>query len=155
MKIRADEFHGEVERRMKRLTAGETRAATVLVKHGSHILMGRRLDSGKWTLPGGHLDDGEAPEAGAIRELEEEAGFKASSLKAMGTHKLTGKDARPLTVHTFTLEAPSQFTATSKADPDNEVMGWQWINVEGGLPRDVASNLQHSPNHALADAGLA
>lgn len=32
-------------------------------------------DAGHWTLPGGGVEFGESPEAGAIRELEEETGL--------------------------------------------------------------------------------
>jgi ADP-ribose pyrophosphatase YjhB (NUDIX family) len=35
------------------------------------------LGAGLWTLPGGGLDFGESPEAGAVREVEEETGLVA------------------------------------------------------------------------------
>ncbi|HET9436144.1 MAG TPA: NUDIX domain-containing protein [Candidatus Limnocylindrales bacterium] len=35
------------------------------------------LGEGRWTLPGGGLEFGEAPDAGAIREVEEETGLVA------------------------------------------------------------------------------
>jgi len=39
-----------------------------------HVSPGN-LGEGLWTLPGGGLDFGEAPEAGAVREVEEETGL--------------------------------------------------------------------------------
>ena len=36
------------------------------------LLMGVRTESGKWTLPGGHLEDHETPKQAAVRELKEE-----------------------------------------------------------------------------------
>ncbi|MCI0347530.1 MAG: NUDIX domain-containing protein [Chloroflexi bacterium] len=41
-----------------------------------HVSPGN-LGAGLWTLPGGGLDFGEAPDAGAIREVEEETGLVA------------------------------------------------------------------------------
>jgi 8-oxo-dGTP pyrophosphatase MutT (NUDIX family) len=37
---------------------------------------GAPIDPDKWGMPGGHLDPGEDPEAGAYRELEEETGVR-------------------------------------------------------------------------------
>jgi 8-oxo-dGTP diphosphatase len=43
--------------------------------------------AGRWTLPGGGLDWGERPEAGLLRELEEETGLRATELNGVvGVH---------------------------------------------------------------------
>ena len=54
-------------------------AYNVCVDDAAHLLM-CRLSAiterpGSWTLPGGGIDFGEHPEAGALRELEEETGL--------------------------------------------------------------------------------
>lgn len=54
-------------------------AAYTLITQGASLLLARlcptELAAGKWTLPGGGLDFGEAPESGAIRETMEETGL--------------------------------------------------------------------------------
>lgn len=54
-------------------------AAYSLITHGDSLLMCRLCPpepaAGWWTLPGGGLDFGESPEAGAIRETFEETGL--------------------------------------------------------------------------------
>lgn len=40
------------------------------------IVLVKRRDLPVWVFPGGGLDEGESPEDGAIRETEEETGFK-------------------------------------------------------------------------------
>ncbi len=44
------------------------------------VAVGRRL----WELPAGALEPGEAPEAAAGRELEEETGYRAANIAHLG-----------------------------------------------------------------------
>lgn len=39
-----------------------------------HVLLVRRVDTGDWELPGGHVDPGESAVAALVREVTEEAG---------------------------------------------------------------------------------
>ena len=54
--------------------------AAVLERDGKYLICqraeGRRL-AGVWEFPGGKLEEGETPEQGLARELEEELGFQA------------------------------------------------------------------------------
>ncbi len=56
-------------------------ACVLLVNAEGSVLLQERddlapIDPDKWGMPGGHLDPGEDPEAGALRELEEETGVR-------------------------------------------------------------------------------
>jgi 8-oxo-dGTP pyrophosphatase MutT (NUDIX family) len=56
-------------------------ACALLVDGAGRVLLQERdegapIDPDKWGMPGGHLDPGEDPEAGAYRELEEETGVR-------------------------------------------------------------------------------
>lgn len=58
-------------------TQNERRALRVralIVNEGKLLVVRHRADNPHYVLPGGHLDFGEQPEAGLIRELEEEFG---------------------------------------------------------------------------------
>ena len=63
-------------------------AYNVCVDNAGRILMCRLSDiterPGWWTLPGGGIDFGEHPEAGALRELTEETGYAARAVKLVG-----------------------------------------------------------------------
>jgi 8-oxo-dGTP diphosphatase len=71
-------------------TAGFTRIAAycVVTDEGGRVLLCRlspsELDVGKWTLPGGGLEFGEDPAAGAVRELEEETGLVGRTTRLLG-----------------------------------------------------------------------
>jgi len=57
----------------------------VLDEHGTRILLLRRhrfiIDRWVWELPGGYVDDGEDGPAAAIREAEEETGWRPRSTR--------------------------------------------------------------------------
>jgi 8-oxo-dGTP pyrophosphatase MutT (NUDIX family) len=53
-------------------------AAVALFDDQAKILLLRRKDNDKWTMPGGTLDFGESMTACAIREVREETGFGIS-----------------------------------------------------------------------------
>jgi 8-oxo-dGTP pyrophosphatase MutT (NUDIX family) len=61
--------------------------AWVILHNGNKIILGKRSPSSnnpnQWNFFGGHVDKGESPKDAAVRELEEETGFKIdpSSLK--------------------------------------------------------------------------
>ncbi len=52
-------------------------AGVMLINRARKVWVGQRLDSTleAWQMPQGGLDEGESPEQGALRELEEETGI--------------------------------------------------------------------------------
>lgn len=115
--------------------------ALIQVTNGTGcLLLGKRNDNGKWTLPGGHLNQGESPEEGARRELYEETGLTAESLSFLRTVEPTKPGVPRL--HCFTAFATG--TAHNDHDPDEECDKWEWVDVRGGLPPEIYDKL-HGP----------
>jgi 8-oxo-dGTP diphosphatase len=54
--------------------------AYAVIERDSAVLLARWIgsDPPRWTLPGGGLDHGEDPRDGAVREVEEETGYRVS-----------------------------------------------------------------------------
>ncbi|MCP2329562.1 8-oxo-dGTP diphosphatase [Hamadaea flava] len=48
--------------------------SAVVVNDAGHILLGRRSDTGQWSLIAGAIDPGEQPADAIVREIEEETG---------------------------------------------------------------------------------
>lgn len=123
------------------------RVATVAVMNGTKLLMGKRRDNDKWTTPGGHLEAGEDFLDGAVRELEEEAGVKASKyvFEALSDPKtITKPDGEKIKVQPFLYKARWKPNTSMKEDPDAEVHRWHWIDIGDGLPENVGEEL-HVP----------
>lgn len=127
--------------------------SSVAVVNDGKILMGKRNDNGRWTLPGGGLDKDEDSTDGAVRELHEEAGIKVNpkELKHLRTKKIKTHTGKTMTIHAYQYEWDGE-KPTSKNDPDKEVKKWEWIDYsDEELPEEVVSNL-HSPKNVVLQA---
>jgi ADP-ribose pyrophosphatase YjhB (NUDIX family) len=123
--------------------------ACIAVFWQDRLLMGKRRDSGKWTCPGGHLNPGEPPIRGVLRELHEEADVHARSATDLGYGEVGGKR-----VYCFKAVLTTQPMVTSEKDPDKEVSEWLWFPITEGLPEHVKNNLHHPKNILLKKVGL-
>jgi 8-oxo-dGTP pyrophosphatase MutT (NUDIX family) len=61
-------------------------AGVLVVDGGGRILLQHRADDGLWGIPGGALEPGETFEDAARRELREETGLVAHSLRLVDTY---------------------------------------------------------------------
>lgn len=79
-----------------------------------------------WSLPKGHIEDGETTEQTAVREVKEETGISAQVLTPLGTidYWFVAERRRVhKTVHHFLLEA----TGGELSDADDEVTEVAWV----------------------------
>lgn len=116
--------------------------ASVAVLRGGKLLWIRRRDTGKLTLPGGHLLPGEEPLDGARRELQEETGLTPEFLEYLGDGE-AGAPGHPLRVHAFRCEDPNGGDPHPALDPDREAAAYEWRDPDDCPGDDVAS----VPNH--------
>lgn len=123
------------------------RISKIAVLYGSKLLMGKRRDNNKWTMPGGHVDANETMKEGALRELEEETGIQADPrflFPLTPLVELQDRNGLPLQVQGWSLKCDEKPSTSMMSDPDGEVFRWQWIDVRQGLPSNIGDNL-HVP----------
>lgn len=123
------------------------------------IVIGLRKDAKKWTLPGGHLNEGEDPKTGALRELREEANFSPApvNVKFLGSKEVDCADNQKRCIHAFqTMIHESKIGEFSpENDPDKEVHEWKHVPLKNNcIPYDVFDNLYSKPNICLLYAGI-
>ena len=119
---------------LRYLTEGELKTVGIVVclNDKQQFLVIRRSDiddrAGQWTMPGGHIDDEDGSiEAGAVRELEEEANLscKVSDLKYLGKK---GKNKHYFMTQKWTGEVnvnkPNPHTGEIEHDD------WKWVTIE-------------------------
>jgi ADP-ribose pyrophosphatase YjhB (NUDIX family) len=76
----------------------------VVFDSGERVLLMQEKSDGRWSLPGGWADPGEAPSAAVTREILEETGYRAAAVKliACWDREVQG-NSPPLPVHVYKL----------------------------------------------------
>jgi len=106
-------------------------AMALICDHKGDVLTGIRNDNGKYTVPGGHLNKGEDPFEGVARELKEESGLDAKSMKIV---KVTKKGKMLVYVMKVEIDPNQEVDATQ--DPDQECDTWFFMD-----PNETVHNL--------------
>ncbi|WP_331726579.1 NUDIX hydrolase [Streptomyces uncialis] len=115
-----------------------TADVVVLTPGGNVLLIERGWPpfEGAWALPGGHLDDAEAPHTAGARELAEEAGVHVNvgDLHQIGVWDQPGRDPRgPYTTFAYMVIVPDGTPVT--AGDDARTARWWPLNA---LPEQLA-----------------
>ena len=118
------------------LRKAETRRVSlVMVTDGyGRLLLGARNDRTGYTMPGGHLNPGEDPVHGAIREVKEETSIEISE------PTLIHVDRRP-GIEVYLFSAMGRGEPTGANDPDQECGQWEWIDCRDGIPANIWDHL--------------
>ena len=111
----------------------ETSAGGVVLdaEQANVALIGRLDRRGRllWSLPKGHIEDGETPEQTAVREVAEETGISSVVLRPLGTidYWFVADNRRiHKTVHHFLLQAVDG----ELSDDDVEVTEVAWVALD-------------------------
>lgn len=116
-------------------------------------LYGRRSDTRKWQLPGGHCNDGESCHAGAARELSEETGAASADLRE--AHSEDRDEGRKVvTLFLGTAQPGVDLREGFGWDPDDEFCELKWLSPYS----DADWNIDPKTDvlrHYLEDNGLA
>lgn len=121
-----DQFdHISKTRAFKSPTVG----VAMVIRRGSQILLLRRAmghQIGTWSTPGGYLDFGEEPEAGARREAEEESGLIPEEVSYIG---FTNDIFEDTGLHHVTLWFHCE-TTDSAPILSEESSEWGWFSLD-------------------------
>jgi ADP-ribose pyrophosphatase YjhB (NUDIX family) len=122
------------------VTGREVRAgADALVKNGrGEVLLVQRADDGRWAMPGGWVDPGEAPRQAVVREVAEETGLRVSA---------------PRLLHTKQRAASVHYTFVCKLDVGDLRTSDESLEAAFVSPDEI--DQWHTDHHARLTAALA
>jgi ADP-ribose pyrophosphatase YjhB (NUDIX family) len=121
----------------------------VVVDPGGRVLLvrrGRPPSVGSWTLPGGHLEPGETPEAAVVREVLEETAVAARVVCPLGVVRVD-REGFSYSIHEHLL-APVGPAGDPVAGDD--AADAQWVARDG-----LGALCVRAEAVAVVDAGLA
>ena len=94
------------------------------------VLMVHRPKYDDWSLPKGKLAPGEDAVTGALREVEEETGFRCRVVRPIGSVSYRDGSGAPKVVDYFEMRPVS-----GAFEPGDEVDAVVWLSVPDALPR--------------------
>lgn len=112
----------------------------VIVVQDGKILLGKRKGShgaGTWAPPGGHMEIDETPEECAKRELLEETGLQAISIRPL---TWVNRDVEEKNYLTFFVIAEVNSQNACNLEP-HKCEEWNWFNVQE-LPQPLIPTMQ-------------
>ena len=124
-------------------TANSVRpAAAVAILDGDKVLMLRRQDNGKWTLPGGTMELNESLIECAIREVQEESGIKVIITDILGTYtdpeiRIAYSDGEVRREFTIVYIGKAHNTAV---EIDSESSAYRWVDLKDALSLPMAES---------------
>ena len=127
----------------------EIRAAGGIVHRqnggATEVLVVHRPKYEDWSLPKGKLDPGETLEQAALREVEEETGWRCTLGRHIGKNEYRDRHGRSKRVDWWLMEP-----VDGAFEPNDEVDEIRWVAVG-----EVRALLTHADDYALVEqAGL-
>jgi putative (di)nucleoside polyphosphate hydrolase len=130
---------------MKKALPYRPAAAIMLLNADSKVFVAQRIDNvlDAWQMPQGGLDKGEDPEAGALRELEEETGIKPHLVEILGRTpdvllydlppelqgKIWGGKYRGQAQHWFVARFLGRDEDVDIETAEPEFRAWKWVDA--------------------------
>ncbi|MDP9795153.1 8-oxo-dGTP diphosphatase [Catenuloplanes nepalensis] len=103
-------------------------ASAVVVNDAGELLLERRSDDGRWSIPSGVIDPGEQPAEAAVREVLEETGVRVTVERLAGvamhpTRYPNGDECQYLNLWFLCRPVPGE-DAARVADDESLEVGW-------------------------------
>ncbi|MFW0108995.1 NUDIX hydrolase [Rothia sp. P7181] len=126
-------------------------AAAVAIVCNNRVLLVRRHDNGKWTLPGGTLEMTESMPQCAVREIKEETSIDVEIIDLLGTYtdpdiRIAYSDGEVRREFTIVYLAT---TTSTEVRIDSESSEYRWFTISALAEADVAQSQRKRLNDLI------
>jgi ADP-ribose pyrophosphatase YjhB (NUDIX family) len=115
------------------------------------VLLTQERTDGRWSLPGGWADPGDAPSAAVTREILEETGYHSSAVKLIGCwDRELQLNPPPLAVHVYKLFFLCRHDGTVQPPAALETLDVGWFGIDELPPLSLGRVNHRQLERALA-----
>jgi ADP-ribose pyrophosphatase YjhB (NUDIX family) len=115
------------------------------------VLLMREKTDGRWSLPGGWADPGDAPSAAVTREILEETGYHSSAVKLIACwDRELQQNPPPLAVHVYKLFFLCRADGTLQPPAALETLDVGWFAIDELPPLSLGRVNHRQLERALA-----
>ena len=114
------------------------------------LLLVREREDGGWTLPGGWADIGSSPSENALREVEEESGYRCEVVKLAAVYDRDRHGHPPIPYYTYKLFFLCRLTggaAAASVETDGAAFFEEDAIPELSLTRVTTAQIRHMFDH--------
>ena len=123
----------------------------VIFDDRERVLLMREKSDGRWSLPGGWADPGEAPSVAVTREILEETGYESAAVKLIACWDREVQDnPPPLPVHVYKLFFLCRGNGSVQPPAALETLDVGWFALQALPPLSRGRVNQHQLERALA-----
>jgi len=123
----------------------------VIFDDHERVLLMREKSDGRWSLPGGWADPGDAPSAAVTREILEETGYHSGAVKLIACWDRELQDnPPPLPVHVYKLFFLCRRDGTVQPPAALETLDVGWFDVHAPPPLSLGRVNHRQLERALA-----
>jgi ADP-ribose pyrophosphatase YjhB (NUDIX family) len=113
------------------------------------LLMRERID-GRWSVPGGWADPGDAPSVAVTREVLEESGYPTTAVKLIACwDREQQANPPPMPIHIYKLFFLCQLDGPAQAPSARETLDVGWFSLDALPPLSLGRVNQQKLNRAL------
>ena len=114
------------------------KAGGIILNKNNEVLLLYQIKHNDWTFPKGHIEEGEKPDAAALREVDEETGLSPIILKELPILNYTNRNNEYSETHMYLMQCEDDKDLKEEYE-GNKLL---WVQIDKVVDRLSFDNLK-------------